>query len=88
MTRSLPLPVLTPRLREYNQASMAFNETVFLTGFPGFIAGRLLKKLAQEGARFILLVQPSLLTRAREDVEQLARETGTPVIIFQSLKVT
>jgi nucleoside-diphosphate-sugar epimerase len=61
---------------------MAFDETIFLTGFPGFIAGRLLKKLAQEGARFILLVHPSLLARAREEIPLLARETGAPVTNF------
>lgn len=61
---------------------MAFNETIFLTGFPGFIAGRLLKRLAREGARFILLVHPSLLARAREEIALLARETNTPASNF------
>lgn len=61
---------------------MAFNETIFLTGFPGFIAGRLLKRLAREGARFILLVHPSLLARAREEIALLAQETRTPVTNF------
>src|SRR5881409_3361039 len=56
---------------------MAFSdETVFLTGFPGFIAGRLVKRLAREGARFILLVQPLLVARAREDVALIVSETG------------
>lgn len=52
------------------------DETVFLTGFPGFIAGRLVKRLAKEGARFILLVQPALVARAREDIELIVSETG------------
>lgn len=55
---------------------MAFDETVFITGFPGFIAKRLVKRLATEGARFILLVQPALLRTAREELAQIAAETG------------
>jgi thioester reductase-like protein len=61
---------------------MSFNETVFLTGFPGFIAGRLVKRLAQAGARFMLLVQPALLARAREEVRQIAEETGAALENF------
>lgn len=53
---------------------MALNETIFLTGFPGFIAGRLVKRLALEGARFLLLVQPAFMQRAREEVASLASE--------------
>jgi len=55
---------------------MFANETVFITGFPGFIAGRLIEGLARERARFILLVQPALLKRAYEDVAQIVAETG------------
>jgi nucleoside-diphosphate-sugar epimerase len=55
---------------------MLANETVFITGFPGFIAGRLIQRLAREGAHFILLVQPALLKRAYEDVAQIVAETG------------
>ena len=59
------------------------NETIFITGFPGFIASRLIKRLAAEGVRFILLVQPVLLQRAREEVEQIASETGAARVNFQ-----
>jgi nucleoside-diphosphate-sugar epimerase len=59
------------------------NETIFLTGFPGFIASRLIRRLAAERGRFILLVQPALLQRAREEVEQIANETGTASDRFQ-----
>jgi thioester reductase-like protein len=52
---------------------MALEETVFLTGFPGFIAGRLVEKLAEEGARLLLLVQPSLLDRAKKYVAEYRR---------------
>ncbi|CAN5128724.1 hypothetical protein BH18ACI2_BH18ACI2_07620 [soil metagenome] len=46
---------------------MLSNETIFLTGFPGFIAARLIAELAAEGARFLLLVQPAFVERARGD---------------------
>lgn len=65
---------------------MSFGETVFLTGFPGFIAGRLVRRLAREGARFLLLVQPSFLERAREDAARIAEETGGPAGSFQVLE--
>jgi nucleoside-diphosphate-sugar epimerase len=55
---------------------MAFNETVFVTGFPGFIATRLVRRLAAEGARFILLSQPALLATARSEAAEIGRETG------------
>ena len=53
------------------------DQTIFITGFPGFIAERLVKHLAKLNARFILLVQPSLLSRARSDVARIAAVTGT-----------
>jgi nucleoside-diphosphate-sugar epimerase len=59
------------------------DETIFITGFPGFIASRLIKRLATERVRFILLVQPALLERAREEVEQIANETGADRHNFQ-----
>jgi nucleoside-diphosphate-sugar epimerase len=52
------------------------DQTIFITGFPGFIAERLVKHLAKLKARFILLVQPSLLSRARSDVARIAASTG------------
>ncbi|MDT7603276.1 MAG: hypothetical protein QOF61_1273 [Acidobacteriota bacterium] len=55
---------------------MATEETFFLTGFPGFIAGRLIERLARDGGRFLLLVQPAFAERARVEVAQLAAETG------------
>ncbi|MGQ0761249.1 MAG: SDR family oxidoreductase [Acidobacteriota bacterium] len=61
---------------------MFANETVFITGFPGFIAGRLVAGLAREGARFTLLVQPALLQRAYEDIAQIVAETGAPAENF------
>jgi len=55
---------------------MTMGETIFVTGFPGFIAGRLVKRLACEGTRFILLVQSALTARARADIANITRETG------------
>jgi thioester reductase-like protein len=53
------------------------DETIFITGFPGFIADRLVKHLARLNANFILLVQPPLLQRALADVQRIIKETGT-----------
>lgn len=55
---------------------MPDRETFFITGFPGFIANRLLERLARKDCDFILLVQPSLLGRAREEIGRLAQLTG------------
>jgi thioester reductase-like protein len=57
---------------------MLAEETVFITGFPGFIAARLLRRLARGGGRFFLLVQPSFVDVAKSEVERIAAETGTP----------
>src|SRR5918911_3594112 len=50
---------------------MLSDETNFLTGFPGFIAGRLVRRLARDGARFLLLVQTAFLERARRETTTL-----------------
>jgi thioester reductase-like protein len=65
---------------------MAFDETVFLTGFPGFIAGRLVERLATEGARFQLLVQPAFAERARTDVARIVEKTGAPSENFRLME--
>jgi len=57
---------------------MALDETIFLTGFPGFIAARLVKRLATEGARFLLLVQPAFMERAREEAARIVAEIDAP----------
>src|SRR5438067_6572925 len=54
---------------------MAFNEIVFVTGFPGFLATRLVRRLAAEGARFILLTLPQFKGLARLEAEQIATDT-------------
>jgi thioester reductase-like protein len=65
---------------------MALDETFFLTGFPGFIAGRLVRRLAADGARFLLLVQPAFVERARAELEEIARETDVPAGRFRVLE--
>ena len=61
---------------------MPDRETFFITGFPGFIANRLLERLARQDCDFILLVQPSLLGRAREEIARIAQLSGRQVAEF------
>jgi thioester reductase-like protein len=62
---------------------MAPNETIFITGFPGFLATRLVKRLARQDARFILLAQPSLLEMARETANGIVRDIGVAAENFK-----
>ena len=65
---------------------MPLNEKIFITGFPGFIAARLVKRLAVDGARFFLLVQPAFIERARQEIADIARKTDTPLENFRILE--
>jgi thioester reductase-like protein len=65
---------------------MLDNATIFLTGFPGFIATRLLRRLAAERCTFLLLVQSAFLERAKGEIEEIAAETGKPVSDFVILQ--
>ena len=65
---------------------MSNRETLFITGFPGFIANRLLERLARNDCRFILLVQPTLAARARDEIAQLAQLTGRTLDDFQCIQ--
>jgi nucleoside-diphosphate-sugar epimerase len=51
---------------------------VFVTGFPGFIASRLLRRLARDSKRFLLLVQPAFVVRAQAEIANIAAQTGRP----------
>lgn len=62
---------------------MSNRETLFITGFPGFIADRLLERLARKDCRFILLVQPSFLTRAKDEIARIAQLSGKTVADFE-----
>jgi nucleoside-diphosphate-sugar epimerase len=64
----------------------ALNETIFLTGFPGFIAGRLVERLAVEGARFLLLVQPAFMERARQEVARISGKVNAPADGFHLIE--
>ena len=65
---------------------MSNRETLFITGFPGFIANRLLERLCRNRCRFILLVQPSLAARARNDAARLAQLAGKPLDDFRLIE--
>ena len=61
---------------------MSFNETIFLTGFPGFIAERLVERLARRDTQFFLLVQKDFIEKAMRDIEEIARRINVPVENF------
>ena len=61
---------------------MEFSETIFLTGFPGFIAERLVARLARRDTQFFLLVQPQFVAAATSAIEQISERTGTPLENF------
>src|SRR5688572_25629899 len=65
---------------------MSTEKAVFLTGFPGFIASRLLRRLASEGGRFLLLVQPAFAERAKEELKNIAALTGRSISDFAVLQ--
>jgi len=64
---------------------MPDRETLFITGFPGFIANRLLERLARKDCSFILLVQPSLAARAAEEIARIVQLTGKSPVEFQTV---
>jgi thioester reductase-like protein len=61
---------------------MLYRETIFMTGFPGFIATRLLERLITPETQFYLLVQPHLIETAMREVEEIADFTQTPLENF------
>ncbi|HEY6230304.1 MAG TPA: SDR family oxidoreductase [Pyrinomonadaceae bacterium] len=64
---------------------MLASETIFLTGFPGFIATRLLRRLAANDGRFLLLVQPAFAERAELELTAIVEQTGKPSYDFRLL---
>jgi thioester reductase-like protein len=62
---------------------MSNRETLFITGFPGFIADRLLERLARFDCRFLLLVQPPFIARARTEIARIAQLAKKPVDDFE-----
>ncbi|HSB28853.1 MAG TPA: SDR family oxidoreductase [Pyrinomonadaceae bacterium] len=62
---------------------MHYDDTFLVTGFPGFIANRLIEQLAKSTAKFILLVQPTLESRARDEITAIATRTGRDTSDFR-----
>lgn len=58
---------------------MIFRESIFVTGFPGFIAGRLVERLAKSETQFFLLVQSEFVEKAMEEITEIADFTNTPL---------
>ncbi len=65
---------------------MTFARTIFLTGFPGFIAERLVEHLAAADRRMVLLVQPQFIQKSMESVAEIAKRTGTPAENFSLIE--
>jgi len=61
---------------------MIFRESIFITGFPGFIAGRLVERLAKSDTQFFLLVQSEFVEKAMSEIEEIADFTSTPLENF------
>ncbi|MGI9035596.1 MAG: SDR family oxidoreductase [Pyrinomonadaceae bacterium] len=61
---------------------MNFSQTIFLTGFPGFIASRLVKRLANSETQLFLLVQTDFIERAMREIEKISAEKDVPLENF------
>ena len=61
---------------------MSGSSTVFLTGFPGFIAERLVERLAEPDTQFFLLVQPAFIELAKQSIEKICSTKGVPLENF------
>src|SRR5688572_8031780 len=61
---------------------MQFKETIFLTGFPGFIAERLVERLAAADRQLLLLIQASFTDASMEKIERIAERTDVPLENF------
>ncbi len=61
---------------------MSIKQSIFVTGFPGFIAKRLIEKLAGTETQFFLLVQEAFNQKALSDVQEIAASTGSPLRNF------
>jgi thioester reductase-like protein len=61
---------------------MLYRESIFVTGFPGFIAGRLVESLAKPETQLFMLVQPQFVEAAMDEIEAIAELTKTPLESF------
>lgn len=61
---------------------MDSTEVIFMTGFPGFIAEKLVKRLANRDARFFLLVQKTFAGKAKNEIREISDATNVPIENF------
>lgn len=61
---------------------MVTGRSIFLTGFPGFIAERLVGRLCHDAERLYLLVQPQFFETAQKAVDELAAAHSVPAERF------
>jgi nucleoside-diphosphate-sugar epimerase len=61
---------------------MSFSQTYFVTGFPGFIAERLVERLVTPEVQFFVLVQSPFIEKAIKAVERIAASGGTDLKNF------
>ena len=61
---------------------MLYRESFFITGFPGFIASRLVEQLVGPERQMFLLVERKFVELAMEEIEQIAEATATPLDNF------
>ncbi len=57
---------------------MSFSKTIFVTGFPGFIAERLVARLARPDVQFYLLALPQFVAAAAKSCNRIAETAATP----------
>ncbi|MDQ6786947.1 MAG: SDR family oxidoreductase [Acidobacteriota bacterium] len=65
---------------------MKSSETIFLTGFPGFIAKRLVERLAKNDTQFFLLVQQEFIEKATREIKDIARDAKTSPENFELIE--
>jgi thioester reductase-like protein len=65
---------------------MQYQQTIFMTGFPGFIARRLVEKLAGPGVQFFLLVQEVFNEKALNDIQEIAAAAKIPLKNFSIIR--
>ena len=61
---------------------MLYRESIFMTGFPGFIAGRLLVRLVKPETQYFLFVQRQFIEKAMREVEAIAEAANIPLESF------
>jgi nucleoside-diphosphate-sugar epimerase len=68
---------------------IGMKHTYFITGFPGFIASQIIRKLLTENHEYkqiYVLVQPPKVYQAEEEIEKLEEEFGKEAVNIEILK--